>query len=195
MKSAKSHLISLRRLQSSPDPLYVLFARTQSRAAGEKFLKWMQEAPNLQRTAKEVSEFCNALAAGNRGTRLARPNFYSSVLGTLVLMGFMEKNALYDEKLGSAVPAYKIVIQPVTARKPMKGTFLYLAHELALKWNELFASPTERENGAAEKVRSPEYEMVKPQTSHGKLISKKTSASFRYELRPIQYESKTPERK
>jgi hypothetical protein len=124
----------------------LLFSREDSRLAARVFISWLKS--NNGRCSKEdMSRFSYELAAGIDGARLARTNFYKTILARFIELGLVCEKLVYDPSRRKAVKAYEVIIQPLPSRRPLAPSLLYLAHVISEKWNAEF-SPTGEVNQA-----------------------------------------------
>lgn len=111
-----------------------LFFRADSRRAADALIKELRTKGKM--TEKEMSRFARRLEAGEMGFRFSRHNFYSSVLKTLMDLGFVGKLASYDHAKGKTVIVYRPIAQPIPTRRPDNPSFWYVTYEVCRWWNE-----------------------------------------------------------
>jgi hypothetical protein len=131
--------VSLERV-TEQDLVSMLFARQDSRLAARAFVSWLK-GKNGRCSKSEMNRFSHDLASGRLGVRLSRTNFYKTILARFVDLGLVAEDLVYDPETRKAVKAYHVVVQPVSGRRPMSPSLLYLAHVVSERWNqEIFGS-------------------------------------------------------
>ncbi len=131
--------VSLERV-TEKDLISMLFGREDSRLAARAFVKWLK-ARNGRCSKEEMSRFSYDLASGRLGVKLSRTNFYKTILARFVDLGLIAEDLVYDPRARKAVKAYRVVVQPVSGRRPMSPSLLFLAHVVSERWNqEIFGS-------------------------------------------------------
>lgn len=118
----------------------MLFTREDSRQAARTFLRWLRSKQG-RCTKSEMSTFSHELAAGKRGARFSRTNFYAGILARFMDLGLVAEDMVYDPEARKGVKAYHVVVQPVSGRRPTSPSLLFLAHVVSEHWNqEIFES-------------------------------------------------------
>ena len=86
-----------------------------------------------------MSAFADRLASGELGCRLARQNFYRTVLGQFLKYGLIALVPEYDGDRRRIVSSYHAVTQPITKKRPPGPSLIRLAHMIGETWNLHFA--------------------------------------------------------
>ena len=115
----------------------MIFTRADSRQAARAFLQWLKSRKG-RCTKVEMSAFAYELAAGKRGPKFSRTNFYAGILRRFVELGFVAERPEYDYERRRTVTVYRALIQPVPKHRPVAPSVTYLAHVLAELWNNEF---------------------------------------------------------
>jgi hypothetical protein len=119
------------------DVVEPLFARQGTRAAVGTFLRWFR-AKGGRCSPSEMSGFADRLAAGGLGCRLARQNFYRTILKRFVDYGLIALVPEHDSERRRIVAAYHAVTQPITKKRPPGPSLIRLAYLVGEKWNLYF---------------------------------------------------------
>ena len=86
---------SFENAEGAEDVAEVLFVRNDTGAAAEVFLKWFRRR-NGRCSRAEMSGFADLLASGRLGCKLARQNFYRTILHKFVKYGLVALVPEYD---------------------------------------------------------------------------------------------------
>ena len=123
------------------DVCEVIFTHRKTVQAARLFMEWLKTRGG-EASREEVSTFAHDLANGRvrEGFTYKRSNFYRSVLGCLINLGFMSLQPRFDPKRKSKVSyRYAPVRQPIPKKPPMGGeTFWRKAWHLCRSWNKEF---------------------------------------------------------
>src|SRR5450759_2966731 len=111
---------------SEEDFASLLFSRDDSRRAARAFIRWLKSKDG-RCSKEEMSHFSHELASGTVGARLSRTNFYKTILGKFLELGLVSEQLAYDSARRRAVYAYQVIIQPVSKRRPLGPSLIYLA--------------------------------------------------------------------
>jgi hypothetical protein len=128
---------SSRGTQASLDVVEALFARKATRAAARAFLEWFRKKGG-RCSPTEMSAFADRLASGGMSCRLARQNFYRTVLKRFVDYGLIALVPEYDGERRRIMAAYHAVTQPITTKRPPGPSLIQFAHMIGETWNRSF---------------------------------------------------------
>lgn len=96
----------------------------------------MKEDENLSITRRGMRLFAESIESGKLGPKYSYHNFYTRLVRKLIVLGFIDKHAIWNPKKGTTMRVYQLKIQQIPKRPPDSG-FVKQAWQVAKSWNEL----------------------------------------------------------